>query len=146
MLKRISDIYISITGSVQHNIIKLKAHFVYQVGYTKLSFDQLGRWNSTNYNGENVTFNYEMVQNLDEVNNISYPVLITIAASTLVSQNKTVQCHFTVGPSSANFSFRIDGQTPLVILMCMDNSLEYQHLVLLLRIFKQLCSTDNAIV
>jgi hypothetical protein len=81
------------------------------------SFDQLLMWNSTVYNGENVTFNYGMVQNLEGTDNVSYPVLVTIAASPIITQNRTVQCDFTVGPSSTNFSFDIVVSTLMVIIL-----------------------------
>jgi hypothetical protein len=56
-----------------------------------------------------------MVQNLLNADNVSYPVLVTIAASPLLTQNSTVNCDFSVGSSYTNFSFDIVVPIPMVI-------------------------------
>ena len=64
-------------------------------------------WDSTNYNGENLTFNYGVVENLDKSNNVTYPILITIATNARLTQNQTVNCQLTAGSTTDNFTFDV---------------------------------------
>ena len=76
----------------------------------------MANWNLTSYSGENLTLNYGVVENLDGSSNISYPILITVAADLKSSPNGTVNCALTAGSTTENFSFFIVPSEVQVIL------------------------------
>ena len=59
-----------------------------------------------NNSSRNITIDYGTVNNLDDVN-VSYPILITIAADTRVYQKMFVACYLTNGLESENLTFDI---------------------------------------
>jgi len=78
-----------------------------KVGYIKPVWNSVdfSTWSTYNYSN-NITVDYGYVKNLVS-DNVSYPVLITIAADPTVKQKMNVTCFFTVGQDSDIIEFII---------------------------------------
>ncbi len=62
-------------------------------------------WSTYNYSNT-ITIDYEIVTNLDDVN-VSYPILVTIAADPKVTVKTSVTCSLTLGQETKNLDFII---------------------------------------
>jgi len=78
-----------------------------KVGYIKPVWNSVdfSTWSTYNYSN-NITVDYGYVKNLVS-DNVSYPVLITIAAEPTVKQKMNVTCFFAVGQDSDIIEFII---------------------------------------
>jgi hypothetical protein len=78
-----------------------------KVGYIKPVWNSADftTWSTYNYSN-NFTVDYGYVKNLDS-DNVSYPVLITIAADPTLQQKMNVTCFFSMGQDSEIIEFFI---------------------------------------
>jgi hypothetical protein len=61
-----------------------------------------------------VTYDFGNVVNLDEQDNVSYPIMIAIATQPDIAQNVTVTCYLTAGAVTSKFFFDVVPRVYLV--------------------------------
>ena len=101
-----------------------------KVGYIKPVWNSVdfSTWSTYNYSN-NITVDYGYVKNLVS-DNVSYPVLITIAADPTVKQKMNVTCFFTVGQDSDIIEFIITPVGTNVSSFCWNSFWSFSFLAL----------------
>ena len=96
-----------------------------KVGYIKPVWNSADftTWSTYNYSN-NITVDYGYVKNLDS-DNVSYPVLITIAADPTLQQKMNVTCFFSMGQDSEIIEFFISPVGTNVSSFCWQSFMVY---------------------